>query len=390
MEHSVFGQKLEELKKRDLLRQLRAVDGPQGREITVRGQEVLNFCSNDYLGLAADPRLTATAGKSLESEGFGAGASRLVCGNLSAHRRLEEDLARFKKTERALVFSTGYMANVGIISGLFDRSDIIFCDRLNHASIVDGIILSRAACRRYPHNDTSALERLVAAAEGTGQKVIITDTVFSMDGDIAPLPDIVRIAKKHSCLVMVDEAHATGVLGEKGTGAVEHFGLEGQVDIQMGTLSKAAGAFGAFCCGSGELIELLINRARSLIYTTGLPPSVAAAAREGLRIIREEPQRREKVLRLAAGLKKKLNDLGFETGNTRTPIIPVIVKESRAALDFSARLLEEGILVSAIRPPTVPRGTARLRVTVTAAHREEDTDHLLKTMERIGKDLCLI
>jgi len=389
MKQSFFKEKLDALKDQDLFRQMNVVDGPQGRKITVKGKDVLNFCSNDYLGLASDPRLKDAAKQSLDKEGFGAGASRLVCGNLSAHRELEQQLARLKKTERAVVFSTGYMANVGIISGLFDRSDIIFCDRLNHASIIDGIVLSRATCRRYPHNDMAALEQMVKMAEGFRQKVIITDTVFSMDGDIAPLPQIVQIARKYNCLVMVDEAHAAGVLGATGSGAVEHFGLEEKVDIQMGTLSKAAGAFGAFCCGSEEMIDLLINRSRSLVYTTGMPPNVAAAALEGLKIIQDEPQRREKLMGLAARLRRGLGDLGFNTGQSETPIIPVVVKESKTALEFSARLFEHGIFVSAIRPPTVPPGTARLRITVTAAHTEEDVETLLNTMERIGKDLCL-
>src|SRR3989338_9648677 len=255
---------LTDLENNQLRRKLRTVEGSQGRRITIAGggqgpAEVLNFCSNNYLGLADDPRLQEAAIAAIKEEGWGSGASRLVCGNMSAHTRLEEKLANFKGTERCLLFSTGYMANVGIIASLFDREDVIFSDRLNHASIIDGILLSQAKLRRYLHNDMEALEETVKDSAGFKKKVIITDTVFSMDGDIAPLDQIVALAQKYDCWVMVDEAHALGVLGKTGKGGVEHFGLEGQIAIQMGTLSKAAGSFGAYCAGSAELIDFLVN-----------------------------------------------------------------------------------------------------------------------------------
>ncbi|MCC6758906.1 MAG: 8-amino-7-oxononanoate synthase [Candidatus Omnitrophica bacterium] len=381
---------LAELSERGLKRKMRTIEGSQSREITLDGRKVLNFCSNNYLGLADDPRLGAAAAASITAEGFGSGASRLVCGNLSSHSRLEEKIAEFKGTERALLFSTGYMANLGIISSLYNRGDMIFSDKLNHASILDGILLSGAEYKRYAHVDMESLEAMLKAAPPLVKKLIITDSVFSMDGDIAPLPAIVALAKKYNASVMVDEAHGLGVLGKNGKGAVEHFGLEGQVDIQMGTFSKAAGSFGAYCCGSNQLIDLLINKARSFIYTTGLPPSVAAASIQGLEIIAQEPQRRTKLWKNTEFLLKALKDMGFDTLNTQTSIIPILVKDAPLSVRFSERLLEDGIFVSAIRPPTVPANTARLRVTVMATHTEQDLNKLLSSMKKIGKELCLI
>jgi len=374
---------LDEMEKQGLRRTLRAIESAQGREVIIGGRKVLNFCSNNYLGLADENRLKEAAINAIKSEGLGSGASRLVCGTLSAHTRLEEYLAEFKGAPAALVFNSGYAANLGIISALFGRNDMIFSDRLNHASIIDGIILSQAQFKRYPHKDMTALEAMLTAVPANRKKVIITDTVFSMDGDIAPLPEIVRLAKRYDAVVMVDEAHALGVLGKTGKGAVEHFGLEGQVDIQMGTLSKSVGAFGAYVCGSTELIEYLINRSRSFIYTTALPPAIAAAAQKGLAIITAEPQRRQQLVENSKFLLTQIKSLGFDTRESQTPIIPIVVKDSRLALDFSQRLLAGGILVSAIRPPTVPNNTARLRVTVTAEHTQNDLETLLEQLKRL-------
>ncbi|MBI5149989.1 MAG: 8-amino-7-oxononanoate synthase, partial [Candidatus Omnitrophica bacterium] len=317
---------------------------------------------------------------------------RLVCGNLAAIRELEETIARFKGAESCLVFSTGYMANVGIIAGVFGRDDTIFCDRLNHASIIDGIILSQAKFKRYPHNDMEALEEMLLLRTTTGfrRRGIITDSVFSMDGDIAPLDKIVALAQKYDCLVMVDEAHALGVLGHNGRGAAEHFGVEDKIDIQMGTLSKAAGSFGAYCCGSKELIEFLVNKARSFIYTTALPPAVAASARKAVEIIRDEPALRQKLWANTDYFRRAVTALGFNTLASSTPIIPVVVGESSAAVEFSRRLLEEGIFVSAVRPPTVPAGTARLRLTVMATHTRQDLEYTLEKLKIIGKELALV
>ncbi len=378
---------IEEWSARGLRRTLRTVEGPQGREVVVGGRRRLNFSSNDYLGLAGDPRLAAAAAASLRRDGFGAGASRLVCGHMRAHARLEEELARFKGAEAALVFSTGYMANVGILSALFGPHDRIFFDRLDHASLVDGILLSRARWRRYPHRDMGALERMLAADRGGRLRAIVTDTVFSMDGDIAPLDRIVDLAERYGCLVMIDDAHGLGVLGAGGRGAAEHFGVEDRVAIRMGTLSKAVGGFGAYVCGSALLREILLHRARSLVYTTGLPPCVAEACRVGIEILACEPERRDRLHEnrryLAAGLKA----MGIVPACTETPIFPLIVGGDAPAVSLARRLADEGILAVAIRPPTVPEGTARLRITVTAAHRREDIDRLLEALDRADRAL---
>ncbi|HLF17592.1 MAG TPA: 8-amino-7-oxononanoate synthase [Candidatus Omnitrophota bacterium] len=381
---------LDELEQQGLKRQMRLVKGGQGRRIMIDGKEALNFCSNNYLGLADDERLQRAAIASMKEEGFGAGASRLVCGNMGSHRLLEKKLAAMKGTEDCLVFSTGYMANVGIIASLFGREDIIFSDRLNHASIIDGILLSQAEFKRYPHRDMEALEAMLKEAAGYKKKAIITDSVFSMDGDIAPLDIIVRLAKKHDCLVMVDEAHAFGVMGEKGKGLAEHFGVERSIDIQMGTLSKAAGSFGAYCCGSKELISYFINKARSFIYTTGMPPSVAAASLKAVEIIEAEPELRSKLWMNTNYIREGLQKLGFDTMNSETPIIPVLIKDTALTVQFSETLLEEGIFISAIRPPTVPANGARLRLTVTSKHTQADLDDFLMKCQKIGKELCLI
>ncbi len=387
MPTSFIREEIRELEAKGLKRSLREVSGPQGKEITLDGRKVLNFCSNNYLGLADDPRLIQSAIDSLKKEGFGSGASRLVCGNMESHRKLEETIAKFKRAERCLFFTSGYMANVGIISALFGREDVIFSDKLNHASIIDGIILSRAQFKRYPHKDMAVLEEELKSVSGYRKRVIITDSVFSMDGDCAPLKEIVGLAKKYNALVMTDEAHAFGVLGKNGRGLVEHFGLEGQVDIQMGTLSKAAGAFGAYCCGSNDLIELILNRARSFIYTTGLPPLVAAAGQKAVEIIAAEPGRRQKLLKNADDIRIGLKAIGFDTMASQTPIIPIVVKDAALAVQFSRKLFDRGIFVQAIRPPTVPAGTARLRVTAMATHTREDLDRLLKSMHEVGEEL---
>jgi glycine C-acetyltransferase len=389
-EFSFIREEIQALEAKGLKRALREVSGPQGRTIVLDGKNVLNFCSNNYLGLADDPRLAEAAVHALKEEGFGSGASRLVCGNMTSHRRLEEAIARFKHVERCLLFTSGYMANAGIIPALFDREDIIFSDKLNHASIIDGILLSRAEHKRYPHKDTAALEEMLAGASAYRRRLIVTDTVFSMDGDCAPLKDIVALAQKYDAMVMVDEAHGFGVLGENGRGLVEHLGLEGQIDIQMGTLSKAAGSFGAYCCGSHELIELIINRARSFIYTTGLPPMVAAAGTKAIEIMAAEPGRRQNLLKNADGVRTALRGLGFDTMGSQAPIIPVLVKDPSTALLFTKKLLERGIFVQAIRPPTVPAGTARLRITVMATHTQQDIGRLIEAVTAAGKELCLI
>ncbi|MBF0386606.1 MAG: 8-amino-7-oxononanoate synthase [Candidatus Omnitrophica bacterium] len=371
------------LKDRDLWRSRRTVASQQGRKILLDGRWVLNFCSNDYLGLAADPRLAEAVSRAMSGRGFGAGASRLVCGDFDEHAALEADIASFKKTEAALLFSSGYMANAGIIQALVGRDDEVFSDRLNHASIVDGIILSRAVMKRYPHNDMAALEALLAAGTTARRKLIVTDTIFSMDGDVAPLAELVVLARRYGAWLMVDEAHAFGLFGATGAGLAEETGTAGEIDVQMGTLSKAVGSFGAYAAGSQVLVDHLWNNARSVIYTTALPPAVAAASREAVRIMRAEPQRRQRVLASAAFLRSALRSLGLEVPAGCTPIIPVQLGSAKRALTWSRALLDKGIFVSAIRPPTVPAGTARLRVTVTAAHTDDDLALCVETFRKV-------
>ncbi|MFH0754147.1 MAG: 8-amino-7-oxononanoate synthase [Candidatus Omnitrophota bacterium] len=367
--------------RQDARRSFKTVDSRQGREIVLEGRNVLNFCSNDYLGLAGDERLCAAAFEAMKAHGFGSGASRLVCGHFDGHDALEQALAVVKHVPAALVFNTGYMANAGIIPALVGRDDAVFSDRLNHASIVDGIVLSRAKLNRYPHKDMQVLEDMLRRSSA-GRRLIVTDTVFSMDGDVAPLAGLAALAREYDAWLMVDEAHAFGVLGPTGSGLVEEFGLEDQVDVQMGTLSKAAGAFGAYAAGSLELKQYLFNKARSFIFTTALPPAVAGAGLAALGIMRQEPWRRQRVLELAGQMRQALQAAGFDTLESTTPIIPVLVKDSALALDMSQRLLEQGVFVAAIRPPTVPAGTARLRVTVTAAHGPEDIARCVEAFKR--------
>ena len=327
--------------------------------------------------------------RAIEKYGVGAGASRLICGNNALYKILEERLAQFKKTEGALVFSSGYTANVGTISAMASKESTVFSDRLNHASIVDGIILSRARHFRYPHADTAALEGILSKNE-TEEKLIVTDTVFSVDGDIAPLAQIVSLAKKYNAFLMVDEAHATGVLGEDGAGAAHKEGIDGSIDIQMGTLSKALGGLGGFVCARKEIIDYLMNKSRSFIYTTALPPSVLASNIAALDIIQNEPELRKALWKNAAYLSEGLHALGFDTLNSKTPIIPVLLKDNELTMNFSNGLFEEGIFAIGIRPPTVPIGSARLRVTVTAAHKREHLDKALEAFAKVGKRLGVV
>jgi len=387
-----FKEDLNLLKEKGLRRCLRLLESESSAWFIVDGKRVLNLCSNNYLGLANDERIKGAAINAIRDYGFGSGASRLVCGNMKLHKKLEDELTKFKKSEACLVFNSGYTANIGIISALAKKGDIIFCDRYNHASIIDGIILSRAEFRRYPHKDTVALEYLLKKSSGFRRRFIVTDSVFSMDGDIAPLGKLIEFAKRYDCLFIIDEAHATGVLGESGRGALEYLGLEDKKDsvIQMGTLSKALGGFGAYVCGSRDLIDYLINYSRAFIYTTSLPPTVAAANIKALEIIQEDSSLREKLWDNVKFFKDNLHSLGFDTLDFQTPIIPLITKEPKLTMDFSKRLFDAGVFVQGIRPPTVPKGKARLRITLMATHTTKDLQFALDKIEKIGKDLCLI
>lgn len=390
MNHILAEKKLFDEQKNHLNRFMRVIGGTQDAKIELNGKKYLNFCSNNYLGLANDQRLIQAAVQGMNQYGFGSGASRLVCGNMKPHLQLEEKIASFKGAERCLLFSSGYMANIGILSSLFGKNDLIFSDRLNHASIIDGVKLSGATLIRYRHCDMDHLEYLLKRENINQRKCIVTDSVFSMDGDIAPLDHVVRLAKDYQCFTMIDEAHALGVMGRNGKGLAEHFQLESDIDIQMGTLSKAVGTFGAYCCGSKELIEFLINKARSFIYTTGMPPSTASASIKAIEIIRGESHLRENLWKNTQMLKIGLKAAGFNTLNSVTPIIPVLIGDSQKAVTFSECLMTEGIYISAIRPPTVPENTARLRITVTAKHDQNDINELLIKINKIGKELGVI
>jgi 8-amino-7-oxononanoate synthase len=355
-------------------RELRRIEGPVDTWVTIDGARVLALCSNNYLGLANHPALAAAAARAAETYGVGAGASRLISGSLAIHRDLETRLAHFKHTDAALLFPTGYHANVGTIATLVGRGDAVFSDQLNHASIIDGCRLSGATVHVYPHADVEVLAAALARSSAR-RRLVVTDSVFSMDGDHAPLREICDVAAAHDAMVMVDEAHATGVDGPTGAGLVEALGLGDAVTVQMGTLGKALGAAGAFVAGSDALVALLVNRARSFIYTTALPPPVVAAVDAALDVVAREPERRARLATLASTLRARLGELGFEIPPGEGPIIPVMTGSSERALAWSRGLLERGVFVQAIRPPTVPDGTARLRVALMATHTDADLAH---------------
>ena len=362
-----------------LKRRRRTLGGPQGAHVVVDSREVVAFCSNDYLGLAADPRLTAAAREGAARYGVGAGASHLILGHNTAHHALEEALARFVNLPRALLFSTGYMANLGIVTALAGRDDAVFADKFNHASLNDAVLLSRAEFRRYPHNDLAALEKLLAVSKGR-RKLVVTDAVFSMDGDIAAVPELLRLCERHDAWLVLDDAHGFGVLGAEGRGVLAHYGIASPRIIYMATLGKAAGVFGAFVAGASDVIEVLLQRARTYIYTTATPPLLAHALLASLEIIANEEWRRTRLAQLAAQLKQGLVKLRWQLAPSDTAIQPLIVGANDGALRLSALLQDRGVLVPAIRPPTVPQGTARLRISLSAAHDPRDIDLLVDAL----------
>ena len=359
--------RLEELRRTGLFRRMRMVSGPQGPRVLLDGRRVLLLCSNNYLGLADHPRVREAAAQAAMRYGAGAGASRLVSGNMTLHRRLEERLAAFKRTERCVVFGSGYLANVGVITALAQEGDVIFSDSLNHASIIDGCRLARAETFVYDHLDTEHLEWGLREAEGRGS-LIVTDGVFSMDGDVAPLAEIVELAYRYDARVMVDEAHATGVVGPGGRGTVAAAGLGAEIDVIVGTLGKALGSYGAYVCCDAEIASLLVNTARTLIFSTGPPPPSVAAALGALELLGEQPRQVERVLRNAAVLRSALAENGFDVSGDGTQIVPLIVGDPDVAVDVCERALRRGVFAQAIRPPTVPPGSSRLRLAAMATH----------------------
>jgi 8-amino-7-oxononanoate synthase len=380
---------LEEIKGRDLFRRLRLIQGAQTPRVQLEGKEAILLCSNNYLGLANHPALQEAAIRALERYGCGAGASRSVSGTTELHRELEEQIARFKGSEAALVLSTGYMANIGLLATLVGEGDLILSDELNHASIVDGCRLSRAEVWVYRHRAMDHLEALLQKSSHR-RRLIVTDGVFSTEGAIAPLLEIRQLADRYGALVMVDDAHATGVLGQGGRGTAEHFGIQGRIEIQMGTLGKALGGFGAYVAGTQDLIDYLINCCRPFIYTTAIPPAVAAMALAALRIVEQEPQWRARLWENAAYFRNGLRNLGFDTGRSETPIVPVLIGDNALTMEADCRLMARGVFAQGIRPPSVPAQGARLRTTLMATHTQADLAYALASFQKVGEELGLI
>jgi 8-amino-7-oxononanoate synthase len=385
-----LAQELQNLAARDLRRRLTAVEEVlPGGKVRVGGRVLLNLSSNDYLGLSQDPRLIHAAQEAAARWGVGAGASRLVAGHLALHREVEAKLAAFKGTDAGVIFSTGYMANLGVISALAGPGDRIFCDRINHASIYDGIKLSGATLARFPHRDLNRLEELLQK-NGSGRKLIITDTVFSVDGDLAPLKELVDLKDRYGAVLMVDEAHATGVLGPKGAGLAEALGLTPRVEVHMGTFSKALGSLGGYVAGDRRLIDYLHNRARSFIYSTAMPPQVLGAIGAALDIVTREPERRSYLLAQAQNFRDSLVQAGFDLLGSETQIVPVLVGENARTLELAARLRERGLLAVAFRPPTVTPGRARVRFSLSASHSREDLAAAREAITTVGREMGLI
>ncbi|HIJ86468.1 MAG TPA: 8-amino-7-oxononanoate synthase [Desulfuromonadales bacterium] len=386
---------LEEIKNRGLLRRTRVINGRQSAHVTCNGHDVMMLCSNNYLGLADHPALAAASIAAIEQYGTSSGASRLVSGTMALHERLEQAVAAFKGSEAALVFNSGHAANTGIIPALVGKGDVVFSDRLNHASIIDGILLSGARSVRYPHNDHAALAVLMEKhlnEHATGRCLIVTDGVFSMDGDIAPLTELVALKHAHGALLMVDDAHGCGVLGEQGRGSAELSGVGKDIDIQMGTFGKALGSFGAYAAVSAELRDLLINRARSFIFSTSLPPAVLAASLAAVELV--QTQEGDRLRRQLAGnarfFRNSLADAGFSIPAGTTQIVPIVIGSADTTMQFSEALLVEGYFAQGIRPPTVPVGTSRLRFTLMATHSLADLTSAVVSICRVGQRLGVV
>jgi glycine C-acetyltransferase len=385
----VLTERLDDLRQQGVFHMPPVLQGPQGPHVTIKGQELINLASNNYLGLATHPRLIEAAVKATRELGVGAGAVRTIAGTLSMHLVLEEKLAAFKHTEAALVFQSGFTTNMGVIEPIFESGDLIISDQLNHASIIDGIRLTRADKKVYAHSDMKELEQILEDSQHYRLKLIVTDGVFSMDGDIAKLPEIVALAEKYGAVVMIDDAHASGVLGDHGRGSVDHFKLHGRVDIQVGTLSKAVGVLGGYIAGSRMLIDYIIHRGRPFLFSTALPPGVVAATIAAIDVMLEE-NLQERLWSNTRYFKNGLNQLGFNTGYSETPITPVIVGEGARAMAFSRELFRQGVFCTGIAFPTVAKDKARVRTMVMATHTRQDLDMAMNAFARAGKILDLI
>jgi glycine C-acetyltransferase len=381
---------LNELRAQGLYRPLRVLDGEQKAHTSIDHRSVVNLSSNNYLGLTTHPRLRERALEALQTLGVGTGSVRTIAGTMAIHVALERRLAAFKKTEAAVVFQSGFTANAGTVSSLLGRDDVIVSDELNHASIIDGARLSRAAIKVFPHRDVKAAREILAALPRTQRALLITDGVFSMDGDLGPLPELCDIADEFGSIMMVDDAHASGVFGRQGRGTVDHFGMHGRVDVQVGTLSKALGALGGYVAGSTSLIDFLHRRARPFLFSTSHPPSVAATCIAALDVLEQEPQWMEQLWTNTRFFKSGLDSLGFNTGISESPITPVVVGDGALALTLSDQLFEAGVFAQGIAFPTVAQGKARVRTIVTATHTQAELEFALDAFAKVGRQLGII
>jgi 8-amino-7-oxononanoate synthase len=378
----MFNKNISSLKEKNILRTLRIVESIDGMRAMVDGRPCTLFCTNDYLGLSKHPALAEAAYEAIRKEGFGAGSAPLIAGHTPYHARLAGEIASFKGAQDAILFGSGYLANAGLIPALAGEGDVIFSDSLNHASIIDGCRLSRAVLKVYPHKDISSLDALLKSCAGYKRRLIVTEGVFSMDGDIAPLPEISALAARHSATLLVDEAHATGVLGPSGRGTLEHYAFAAGDIIQMGTLGKALGSYGAFVASNNAVFQWLINSARSFMFSTSLPPAACASASAALQIINQEPERLHLLRENTETLRASLKNAGFNILGEGTPIIPVMVGDAANAVKLAEKLLEYGFYAPAIRPPTVPEGASRIRFTVSALHTRADIEALMDALRR--------
>ena len=387
---SFLGAELDSLKQQGLYRQLRVLDGEQQPKATFDQRNVVNLSSNNYLGLTTHPRLREAALEATRRLGVGSGSVRSIAGTMAIHMELERRLAAFKNTEAVVVFQSGFAANAGTVAAVLTRDDVVVSDELNHASIIDGSRLSRATIKVFPHKDVDAARRVLQDLPSTQRKLLITDGVFSMDGDPGALPELCALAEEFNCIMMVDDAHASGVFGRNGRGTIDHFGMHGRVDIQVGTLSKAVGALGGYVAGSRTLIDFLYHRARPFLFSTSHPPGVAAACIAALDVLEQEPQIIERLWDNTRFFKAGLEALGFDTGLSRSPVTPVIVGEGALAMKLSDRLFEEGVFAQGIAFPTVARDKARVRTIVTAAHTRDELQFALDVFARVGRQLGII
>src|SRR5688500_168161 len=387
---SYLGEELDSLKKQNLYRPLRILEDEQKAQTSFDHRSVVNLSSNNYLGLTTHPRLRQKALEAVEKFGVGTGSVRTIAGTMAMHMELERKLAEFKKVEAVVVFQSGFTANAGTVSAILTKEDVVISDELNHASIIDGCRLSRATIKVFPHKDVGAARRILEGLPAGQRKLLITDGVFSMDGDLGPLPELCELAEQTGCIMMVDDAHASGVFGKNGRGTIDHFGVHGRVDIQVGTLSKAIGALGGYVAGSRNLIEFLYHRARPFLFSTSHPPAVAATCIAALDVLESEPRWMQQLWDNTRFFKSGLQQIGFDTGLSESPITPVMVGDAALAMKFSDRLFQLGVFAQAIAFPTVARDKARVRTIVTATHTREDLQYALDAFERVGTELGLI